>query len=78
MGVSYGFLPNVLVGVALGMAGSLALTRALSALLYGVSPRDPATFGAIAALLVAVALLATWLPARRAARLDPSSALRSE
>src|SRR5262249_50407907 len=68
----------ILAGVGLGVAGALAITRALSALLYGVSPRDPATFGAIAALLVAVALLATWLPARRAAALDPSAALRSE
>src|SRR5262249_34809983 len=48
----------ILAGVALGLAGSLALTRALSALLYGVSPRDPATFGSIAALLVLVALAA--------------------
>jgi putative ABC transport system permease protein len=68
----------ILTGVAFGVAGALALTRALAALLYGISPHDPATFGAIAALLTAVALAAIWFPARRAARVDPTVALRSE
>jgi ABC-type antimicrobial peptide transport system permease subunit len=67
-----------LVGVALGAAGSLAFTRLLRGRLYGVSPLDPATFAAAALLLVAVALLASWAPARAAARLDPVSALREE
>jgi predicted permease len=66
------------LGVALGLAGALAFTRVLGTLLYGVSARDPLTFGGIAALLAAVALLATWLPARRAARVDPMVAIRNE
>ena len=67
-----------LAGVGVGLAGAFALTGALSALLYGVSPRDPATVGAITLLLVLVAVAATWLPARRATRVDPTVALRSE
>ena len=67
-----------LTGVGIGLAGAFLLTGALSALLYGVSPRDPLTFGGIAALLTAVALLASYLPARGASRLDPIQALRSE
>ncbi len=66
------------VGIALGLLGALAFTRVLASLLYGVSARDPLTFAGIAALLAAVALLATWLPARRAARVDPMSAIRNE
>jgi predicted permease len=68
----------ILAGVALGLAGSLALTRTLATLLYGVSPRDPVTLGGIAALLVAVALAASYLPARRASVISPTEALRSE
>ncbi len=67
-----------LAGVGIGLAGAFLLTGALSALLYDVSPRDPLTFGGIAALLTAVALLASYLPARGASRLDPIQALRSE
>ena len=65
-------------GVAAGSAGALALAPLLSALLFGVQPRDPATFCGVAALLVAVALVACWLPARRAMRVDPMAALRNE
>jgi predicted permease len=65
-------------GVAIGLAGALALTRLLSGLLFGIDPADPATLMAISLLLVAVASLACWLPARRAARVDPMQALRYE
>jgi putative ABC transport system permease protein len=65
-------------GIAIGIAGALALTRVLSKLLFGVTPTDPATFAAVALLLVAVAVTASWLPARRAMRVDPVLALREE
>jgi putative ABC transport system permease protein len=71
-------LRTVAVGLALGAAAALAFGRLLSSQLYGVSPHDPLTFLAISALLLAVALLASGLPALRAARVDPISALRSE
>ena len=67
-----------LVGIALGTVGALATSRLLSGLLFGVGANDPSTFVAIALLLVAVALLACWLPARRAAAVDPVAALRAE
>ena len=66
------------IGTVAGLIGALALTRWLESLLDGVSARDPFTFLGIAALLVAVALLASWLPARRAARVEPVIAIRSE
>jgi ABC-type antimicrobial peptide transport system permease subunit len=66
------------VGLAAGLAGALALTGVLSKLLYGVSATDPLTFVGVAVVLVTVALLANWIPARRAARVDPAIALRSE
>jgi putative ABC transport system permease protein len=66
------------IGVALGIAGSLALTRAIRSLLFGLRPADPATLAAVALLLVAVAFLACYLPARRAAKVDPNVALRYE
>lgn len=64
------------VGVALGVAAALALTRLLKALLYGVTPFDAPTLAAVATLLCMIALLACWLPARRASRLNPLIALR--
>ncbi|MFL6196578.1 MAG: FtsX-like permease family protein, partial [Thermoanaerobaculia bacterium] len=67
-----------LIGIAIGLAGALALTRVMSSLLYGVSASDPWTFAAIALLLTAVAGTACYIPARRAARVDPLVALRSE
>ena len=67
-----------LLGVAIGLAGALALTRLLRSLLYEVSPTDPLTLGAGVLFLGAVALLASWLPARRASRVDPMIAMRGE
>jgi len=67
-----------LVGVAVGLAGTLVLTRVLSSLLYGVRATDPATFAGVALLLVTVALAASGIPAWRAARTNPMTALRYE
>jgi len=68
----------VLVGLAAGLAGSAALTRLLAGLLYGVRPLDPVVLGGVSVLLAAVALFASYLPARRAAKIDPMAALRIE
>jgi ABC-type antimicrobial peptide transport system permease subunit len=66
------------IGVVLGIGASLALTRFVSSVMFGVRPHDPATLSAASVLLISVAALACWLPARRAARVDPVKALRAE
>jgi ABC-type antimicrobial peptide transport system permease subunit len=71
-------LKLALVGAGIGLAGGLTVTRFVSHLLYGVTPTDPITFISVSLLLGFVALLASWLPARRAAKVDPMEALRCE
>jgi putative ABC transport system permease protein len=71
-------LKLVLSGMALGLLGALALRRLIEKLLFGVSPTDPLTYAIIASLLIGVALLACWIPARRATKVDPLVALRYE
>jgi len=66
------------IGMALGLAGALALTRLLAGQLYGLSPNDPSTYAAVALLLAGAALAAGWLPAHRATRVDPLVALRHD
>ncbi|HKW50020.1 MAG TPA: ABC transporter permease [Gemmatimonadaceae bacterium] len=68
----------VLIGIAFGVVGALLLTRFMSSLLYGVEPTDPMTFGAVATLLGVASIIASYLPARRATRVDPLVALRAE
>jgi predicted permease len=67
-----------LVGVLLGLVAAFGLTRAMETMLVGVTPTDPVTFGTIAVLFLLVAAIASWIPARRAAALDPAMALREE
>jgi len=71
-------LKLAVIGSAIGLLGALAVTRLVSRLLYGVSPIDPVTFASMSLLLVALAMLASWIPARRAAKVDPMVALRYE
>ena len=71
-------LRTIFIGVAIGIAGSLVLTRTVESLLFGVTATDPLTFAAVTLLLVSAALLACFIPARRATKVDPMIALRCE
>ena len=71
-------LAPTMIGIAIGVAAAVIATRLVASMVYGVTPLDPATFAMTVFVLVAVALTATWLPARRATRMDPLIALRSQ
>jgi putative ABC transport system permease protein len=77
LAVGYG-LKLVIAGVAIGLLAAFALTRLMSTLLFGVTPTDPATFALISLLLISVAAIASYIPARRATKVDPLIALRYE
>ena len=66
------------IGIAIGLLAAFALTRVLTSMLVDVKPTDPATFVSVAVLFLFIAVLASWLPAHRAAALDPTTALRNE
>jgi len=68
----------VVAGVIAGIAGAVGVTRVLQRFLFGVTPTDPIAFTVVTLLLIAVGLMAAWLPARRATRIDPCAALRAE
>jgi putative ABC transport system permease protein len=71
-------LKLVVLGGGIGIVVALVATRFVASLLYGLTPADPGTFAAVASLLIGAAALASWIPARRAARVDPMAALRYE
>jgi putative ABC transport system permease protein len=71
-------LRTIAIGVVIGIAGSLVLTRAMASMLFALSPADPVTFISVSWLLVVVAVIACWVPARRASKVDPMMALRYE
>jgi putative ABC transport system permease protein len=77
LAMRHGLAP-AFVGVVIGVIGALAATRLAAGMLHGIAPRDPLTFMGVVALLVLVAFWASWLPARRATRVDPSTALRAD
>jgi ABC-type antimicrobial peptide transport system permease subunit len=77
LAMRHGLTP-AFIGVVIGLAGALATTRLASSMLYGVEPRDPLTFVGVVVLLVLVALGASWLPAKRATRVEPIIALRAD
>jgi predicted permease len=68
----------VAIGLAVGVGGSLLLAQLMQGLLFGVAPRDPVTLGAVAAIMAVIGVLACWVPAARAARIDPGAALRAQ
>jgi putative ABC transport system permease protein len=67
-----------LIGVGLGLVGAFIVTRFMATMLFGIEPTDATTFGAITAILIAVALLACYLPGRRATKVEPTISLRYE
>ncbi len=71
-------LLTAVIGVAVGIAGAIGLTRTFQSFLFGLSPTDPLTFAAVVLLLILVVLLACYIPARRASKVDPMTALRCE
>jgi putative ABC transport system permease protein len=78
LSVVLGGMRLVLISIGIGLVGSLVVTRLIAGLLYQVRPADPITFAGIGLLLMMVALVACYLPARRATRVDPALTLRSE
>jgi ABC-type antimicrobial peptide transport system permease subunit len=77
LSVSTGLRP-AFIGAAVGLGGSMAVAEALRALLFGVEPIDWVTLGSVSVLLIGTAAAASWMPARRAAGIDPNEALRTE